>query len=211
MTAFEPPANPTDCHPDLQWDRLEPLANFFALVCSEVAELHDFAAGDDGWSLGCRRNARWRNKLQKKAMSGDWPWFRVVRSGKRFVFSVGAVPIRFYRGRANKPTSNTLSCDAPELSQMAIAFRGVETPYKDLHYRFAIETGLLGEPTAIVFAGLAKENGSVVCHWAIPFAGAAEHAEPLVPHMDDMVRLPAPSIGPKVSGHQQRASSDDAH
>ena len=41
----------------------------------------------------------------------------------------GVVPVRFYRGRANKPTSNTLSHDAPELSQMGIAFKGAETPY----------------------------------------------------------------------------------
>ena len=203
------PSNPTDCHPDLQWERLELLANFFAGVCSKVAELHDATSGDDGWSLGCRRNARWRNLLAKKALSGDWPWFSVVRAGKRFVFSVGAVPVRFYRGRPHKPTSNTLSYDAPELSQMAIAFRGVQNQYKDLHYRFAIETGLLGEPTAVVFAGLAKENGSVVCHWTVPFADAADHAQPTAPRVDDMVRLPAPVIGPKVPNHQ-RTSSDDA-
>ena len=190
--------NPSEWHPDLQEDRLIPLAQFFATVCAEVALLHDASAGDDGWSLGCRRNARWRHRLAKKAQSREWPWFSVIKSGKRFVFSIGSVPVRFYRGRHNKPTLNTLAHDAPELEQLSIAFKGTDTPFKDLHYRFAIETGLLGEPTAVVFAGLAKEDGSVVCHWKLPFdAVELQAVAPAEPRIDDIVELPAPVVGVK--------------
>ncbi len=187
---------PNDCHPDLQDERLALLASLFARVCSEVFILHDSSAGDDSWSLGCRRNARWRHRLAKQAQSGDWPWFKVIKSGKRFIFSIGEVPVRFYRGRYSRPTTNTLAYDAPELNQLVIAYEGVESNYRNLYYRFAIETGLLGEPTSIVFAGLAREHGSVVCHWRLPFS-TVELDEIALAHSisNEMFEIQAPVVG----------------
>jgi hypothetical protein len=187
-------ARPSDCHSDLTDERLSVLASFFAEVSSEVADLHDSPAGDDNWSLGCRRNARWRQRLLKKAQSGEWPWFRILKPGKRFVFAVGAVPVRFYRGRHSRPNLNTLAQDVPELHQLAIAFEGVESPYSSLHYRFAIETGLLGEPVAVVFAALAREDGAVVCHWPIPFEISFESPSGLVDNTHGVVDVPPPVV-----------------
>lgn len=198
MTA---PLKPSECHPDLTEDRLTLLADFFANVCSEVALLHDSGAGDDGWSLGCRRNARWRHRLAKKAQSGEWPWFTVVRSGKRFVFSVGSVPVRFYRGKHTRPNPNTLTYDAPELQQLAIAFKGIESPYKDLKYRFAIETGLLGEPAAVVFAGLAREDGAVVCSQKLAFTIKLNERD-IAKTQSDMRQIPAPVVFSRKESEQ---------
>jgi hypothetical protein len=198
---------PTDCHPDFQEERLAALAQFFAETRSDVAGLHDVCAGDDGWSLGCRSFARCRNLLVQKASSAEWPWLRIVNPGKRFIFSIGAVPVRFFRGSINRPPERTLAYSALELAQRALAFDDIETPYAQLHWRFAIETGPLGEPTAVIFAGLAREDGAVICHWVLPFA-VDDNALPDEPRIDDIVALPAPTVGITTSrtttAHGQR-------
>ena len=117
-----------------------------------------------------------------------------MNPGKRFVFSVGAVPVRFYRGSVNRPPERTLAHSAPELTQLALAFDDIETPYAQLHWRFAIETGPLGEPTAVIFAGLAREDRAVVCHWELAF-DADNDAVPDEPKVDDIIELPAPAVG----------------
>ena len=184
---------PSTCHPDLSEERLQALAQFFAQTRADTADLHDVVAGDDSWVLGCRSFARWRNLLKQLAGSPDWDWLSIVNPGKRFVFSVGAVPVRFFRGSIARPPERTLAYSAPELKQLALAFDDVETPYAQLNWRFAIETGPLGEPLRVIFAGLAREDGSVVCHWEIPFALMT--AKPLDdPKTDDVVDVPAPAV-----------------
>jgi hypothetical protein len=203
------PQKPSDCHPDLQEDRLAALAQFFASTRLGVASLHDASAGDDNWSLGCRSFARWRNNLLKKVQDGQWPWLNIINPGKRFIFGIGTVPVRFFRGSVNRPPERTLVNSLPELNQLTLAFDDTQTPYRDLKWRFAIETGYLGEPTAIVFAGLGREDGSVVCKWDIPFIPDITEIEPGEPRTDDMVELPPPNIlvGP---GYRVDTSSNNA-
>lgn len=188
------PQKPSDCHPDLQEDRLSMLAQFFASTRMGVASLHDTSAGDDGWSLGCRSFARWRNNLLKKAKTGEWPWLNIVNPGKRFVFGIGVVPVRFFRGSVNRPPERTLSNSVPELNQLSLAFEDFPVSYRDLKWRFAIETGLLGEPTAIIFAGLGREDGAVVHKWNVPFIPDIIDLDLPEPKTDDMVELPPPSV-----------------
>jgi hypothetical protein len=183
--------SPSDCHPDLQDSRLGALAQFFAATRSNTAELHDATAGDDSWSLGCRSFARSRNLLLQKAASGEWPWLGIVNPDKQFVFSIGVVPVRFFRGEVTRPPERTLAYSAPELAQIALAFDDVETPYAQLHWRFAIETGTLGEPIRVIFAGLAHEDGAVVCQWEIPFELDSALTEP---RSDDIINMPAPAV-----------------
>ena len=184
--------SPLECHPDLKEDRLAALAQFFAQTRWATAELHDVTAGDDGWALGCRSFARARNLLLQKAASGEWSWLGIVNPGKQFVFAIGAVPVRFYRGSIARPPARTLAYSAPELAQLALAFDDVPTPYAQLHWRFAIETGILGEPVRVIFAGLAQADGAVVCHWELPFT--VESAPVVAPQVDDIVDMPAPTV-----------------
>lgn len=185
--------SPSACHPDLLEARLEALAQFFAQTRADTANLHDAGAGDDSWVLGCRSFARWRNLLIQKAGTPGWSWLGIVNPGKRFVFSIGVVPVRFFRGSILRPPERTLAYSAPELGQLALAFDDVETPYAQLHWRFAIETGPLGEPVRVMFAGLAQDDAAVVCQWEIPFALAPSQP---VEHMkaDDVVEVPAPAV-----------------
>ena len=185
---------PCDCHPDLQEDRLLALADFFASTRSTVVSLHDPMSGDDGWSLGCRSFSRWKNQLLSKAKSGDWPWLGIINPKMGFVFSIGSVPVRFYRGNLLKPPFRTLASSAQELKQMSLAFPSAEEHYKDLRWRFAIETDFLGEPSSVIFAALSGDNGSVVYHWKLPFEIADVNIDAAFIRSDDIVELPAPTV-----------------
>lgn len=189
------PKNPQDCHPDLQEEHLLSLAQFFAATRSAVVSLHDPLAGDDAWSLGCRGFARWRNLLTQKAKSGEWPWLGIVNPGKKFIFSIGTVPVRFYRGKIDRPPYRTLASNALELTQLSLAFATEPEQYRDLKWRFAIETDFLGEPSAVIFAGLAGEDGTVVCHWKLPFYTENIELDLGAIRDDDIVELPAPTVG----------------
>ena len=189
------PEQPHQCHPDLQEDRLLALAQFFASTRSAVVALHDPLNGDDSWSLGCRGFARWRNLLLQKAMSGEWDWFSVVDPGKKFIFSIGQIPIRFYRGSSKRPPTRTLANNAQELTQLSLAFATTGEQYRDLIWRFAIETDFLGEPSSVIFAGLSSDDGSVVCHWKLPFDTMNMEMNIDDVRSDDMVELPKPTVG----------------
>jgi len=192
---MNPPEFPHDYHPDLQEDRLLALAQFFANTRSAVVALHDPLAGDDSWSLGCRGFARWRNLLLSKSKSGEWDWLGIVNPGKKFIFSIGAVPVRFYRGSHKRPPDRTLISNAQELKQLSLAFATTEAECRDVKWRFAIETDYLGEPSAVIFASLAGEPGAVVSHWKLPFDSGSLNFELNTIRSDDMVELPAPSVG----------------
>lgn len=190
------PEHPHDYHPDLKEDRLLTLAQFFADTRREIVALHEPIAGDDGWSLGCRSFARWRNLILKKWIAHEWEWLEIVNPGKKFIFSIGAVPVRFYRGSAEKPPARTLANSAQELTQLSLAFPVTSELYRDLKWRFAIETDNSGNPSAVIFAGLSvEENGSVVCHWKLPFDLPNMEIELDSIRRDDMIELPAPTVG----------------
>ena len=189
MTALRP----SDCHPDLTDARLTALATFLASTRLDVVMLHEPSAGDDSWSLGCRAFARTRNLISTKALAGDWPWLTVINPGKRFIFAIGAVPIRFYRGFHTDPPARTLAFSPIELNQLSLAFDDSQV-YRALKWRFAIETDFLGLPSSIMFAGLSGDDGSVVHSWPIAFDQLTNvQAQP--PRVDDVIELPAPVVG----------------
>ncbi|MFP5348835.1 MAG: hypothetical protein ACLGHO_03215 [Gammaproteobacteria bacterium] len=157
---------PWDCHPDLTEDRLQRLARFFADTAIEVASEHKPQNGDDAWSLGCRRNAWWRNRMLEIQKSGDWQWFQIISPTKGFVFAIGSVPVRFYRGHHGRPPNNTLATRSDELRQISLAFG--QSELGELKWRFSIETDRYGKPVSVVFAGL-KDDGTISCYWPIPF------------------------------------------
>ncbi len=157
---------PWDYHQDLKEEHLQLLAWFFGNTAAEVAANHLPESGDDSWSLGCRRNAWWRNRLLEIDRSGAWPWFSIVSPTKAFVFAIGNVPVRFYRGRLDNPPRNTLAHRDDELRQLSLAFP--DSKNGEMKWRFSIETNGKGKPVGVVFAGL-KEDGTVACYWNIPF------------------------------------------
>lgn len=184
--------HPSDCHPDLTYERLQALAQFFASTRAKVVALHEPLNGDDAWALGCRGFARWRNQLLKKHMSGEWAWLKIINPGKKFIFSIGSVPVRFYRGSLKNPPQRSLAVSFEEARQMSLAFPDHGNNLSNLKWRFAITTDYLGLPTKVIFAGFSSES-QVAAQWEIPFDMTTETRVDLAAN-EDMVQLPAPKV-----------------
>lgn len=187
-------SRPVDCHPALTDERLQALAQFIADVVQRAAKSHAVSEGDGSWGLGCKRFERIVNCMLRAHVMNRWEWFGVVNPGKRFVFSVGNVPVRFYRGKPDRAPARTLAVHTPELRQLSLAFDGLDASYKELLYRFAIETGPLGEPDSIIFAALAKD-GAVVFTWDIPFTNHGLGEQIPAQDSSDMVEIEPAPIG----------------
>jgi len=183
---------PWECHPDLTKERLSSLTLFFANTRNELMSLYDQKRGDDAWSLGCRGFSWCKNRLMMIAGKNEWSWLSVLNPTKRFIFGIGAVPVRFYRGRIDRPPMGTLANSFDELRQLSLAFPD-EPHFRDLKWRFAIETGLLGEPTNIIFAGL-SQSGEVISYANIPFEVEIIKLPLGSPIVSDEVVLPKPTV-----------------
>lgn len=193
---------PWECHPDLTEERLRLVAKFFADTATEVASEHRPESGDDAWSLGCRRNAWWRNRMLDIVRSGDWPWLYVISPTKGFVFSVGAVPMRFYRGRSENPPNNTLSHRQDELRQLSLAFGN--SNFAELKWRISIETDKKGIPVNIVLAGI--KDGMVECYWSLPFHDVMQTSVAKFPVADE-VDIAPPQVDIPADGATETGSA----
>lgn len=153
---------PWSHHYDLSETRLFYLAKLLVECRRSTLELYDEAGGDTPWGLGCRAYDRTRSLIVRAAATQ--PWLSVLDDSLHLVFQIGSVPVRFYRGLADKPKANTLACDYPELRQLTLAFEDKVDP---LIWRFSIETDVLGDVSRIVFIGT-NASGDVLCQWDAP-------------------------------------------
>ena len=160
---------PWDLHPALTEERLRLCARMLANARRDALAMASYELGDDPWSVGCRAFAFGRNRLQRAAASGEYPWLEVLDDSTHFVFLIGGngagVPVRFYRGLAEEPTGRTLRRQEVEAEQLSLALG--EAAADGLVFRFAVETGEGGRVDRVVFLALRGEE-RVECFWPVP-------------------------------------------
>jgi hypothetical protein len=184
---------PWDYHDDLSLDRLQLLAKVLRDTRRDAVALHDPAAGDTSWSLGCRVYARSTEMLSRTA-DDLWPWLVVVQSSLEFVFKIGAVPLRFFHGDASRPDAQHLKVAEVEARQLGFAFGDASA---DLVWRIVVETNAAGEAEDIVLIGSTSER-DVECQFVIPrLDDSVSFLEPLKPEGGGGVELPSPIITPR--------------
>ena len=135
-----------------------------------------YEMGDDSWSVGCRAYAFGKQRLKRAAASREHAWLRVMDDSHHFVFLIDQVPVRFYRGFAEEPTSRTLRRQEAEAQQLGLAL-GMNAA-EGLVFRLAIETGVTGGVERVVFLALRGEEGSAECVWPIPLDVPVEQSKP---------------------------------
>lgn len=154
---------PWDFHADLSSDRLQLLAKVLRDIRRDTIALHDPAGGDTSWSLGCRIYARSTTMLVRAA-DQLWPWLKIVQAQLEFIFQVGDVPLRFFRGDAEHPDVTHLRAADAEAKQLEFAFGDARG---DLVWRLVVETDIAGEAADIVLIG-SDSKGDVGCRYPIP-------------------------------------------
>jgi hypothetical protein len=110
-----------------------------------------------------------------------------------FVFSIGGVPVRFYRGEATEPHARTLRQTFAELNQMSLfGLDELGKPGSHLLHRFAVETDFDGSITRITYVIL--DGATPLLTWIIPSDEPVTKISPLWVERSEGVVLPFPPI-----------------
>jgi hypothetical protein len=183
---------PWDHHADLARDRLVSIGKLIERGRNLALDRFDLTAGCTGWTLGCEAFAFQKHQIEDAASKIDW--LEILNPTMQFVFAIGGVPVRFYRGEPDDPNARTLKQTFSELQQMSLfgADELVKLAAEPL-YRFAIETDLDGAITAITFVVLAGDTP--VLTWQVPLDEPVTKVSPLWVEGSEGVELPAPSVG----------------
>jgi hypothetical protein len=195
---------PWDYHTDLTADRLIRVAQCIELGRNDALDRHNEAIGDNGWTLGCSAFQFACFRLLELMDGGEHPWLVPVDRSLQFIFKIGQITVRFYRGEADDPHVRTLRRTFPEFSQLGLAFPDDEG--RDLLYRFAVETDFDGTISAIKFVGLRGES-PVFC-WQIPYRSEVVSIPRLVEPAAEGVELPPPAV--KLPGEDNERESGAA-
>ncbi|MCQ8278052.1 hypothetical protein NFI95_06280 [Acetobacteraceae bacterium KSS8] len=161
---------PWEIHPSLKEERLKVCARLLAAARADAVRLAQPRLGDDGWSVGCRAYAFGRKRLREAADKGSHPWLSIRDSSNRFIFRIGEVDVRFFRGSAEEPSRRVLRRYGEEARQMALALSVDITA--GLVFRFALEVDEAGGTERVVFLALHGEDGHAECLWPIPLDSA---------------------------------------
>ena len=164
---------PWDIHPALTEDRLRTCALLLAHARRDAVRMASFEMGDDTWSIGCRAYAFGKQRLQRVAKGATYNWLTVLDQSHHFVFLIQDVPVRFFRGSADEPTTRTLRRQAIEAQQLSMVLG--EERSEGLVFRLALEATAGGGVERVVFLALRGEEGHVECFW--PITLEAEIAE----------------------------------
>jgi len=183
---------PWEHHPALDRDRLITIGKLIERGRNNALDRFDPAIGCTPWTVGCEAFAFQKSEIETAALDVDW--LEILDPSMQFVFSIGGVPVRFYRGEPDDPTTRTLKQSFSELKQRSLfspdeLVRLTSEPA----YRFAIETDVDGALTAITFVVLAGETP--VLTWEVPLDESVTKVSPLWIEGSEGVELPAPAVG----------------
>ena len=164
---------PWDKHRDLTNERLVRVESVLVDVREDALLSHEPEKGDGLWGYGCRAHERQIDAIKK--LAGEVDWLTVLEDGRHFVFMIGKVPVRFYKGSANRPKPNSLQQRVPEINAQQQAFSFAQN--QKWLWRFAIETEATGKVSRIVVVAvsIAKKHGKehlIDTHvrWEVPLA-----------------------------------------
>lgn len=156
-----------------------------------AVDLFDEAAGDNGWTLGCRAFQFGRARILNAVDEGIHEWLGVIDRSLQLIFTIGGVPIRIYRGDASEPTDRTKRQTLNELRQLGFLFNEHDEGH-DLAYRFAVETDLDGSVLTVKFVGLRGETA--ILNWDVPIETGSVSGAVGRP-ATETVELHAPAVG----------------
>lgn len=183
---------PWEYHPDLTQERLCFVASLIVDGRHSALERYDEAAGDNGWTHGCRAFQFGRHRILKAIDSGEHPWLTAIDRTLQLIFKIGEVPVRIYKGLPDEPTNRTLRQSFGELRQLGLLFATADEG-RDLAYRFAIETDLDGSVIAVNFVGL--HGDTAVLNWDVPFDSTIGFAGTVGREASESVELDPPTVG----------------
>jgi hypothetical protein len=189
MTGFEPWHE----FPSFTEERLSTVAGILRDVRHGAVTLHQPEQGDTAWSLGCRIYSR--RCFSLTLASQKYSWLRILPDLSRplrFVFAIGSIPVRVYRGLPDDPPDRYLDISDVEESQMQLALQLEEIP--SLHRLFRLSEDINNktlETSKVVLVELTKK-GTAMRWYDVPLRETSNVAIIQAPP----VNLPQPVVEP---------------
>lgn len=182
---------PWEHHPALTKECLVTIGHLIRKGRNDALDRYDHTVGCDPWTVGCEAFAF--QKFQIIAAADEQEWLEILNPSMEFVFSIGSVPVRFYRGEPDEPHKRTLRQTFCELKQMPLfAEEELARPSAARLYRFAVETDLDGSITQITFVVL--DGATPMLTWVVPLDEPVAKISPLWVEKTEGVVLPFPPI-----------------
>jgi hypothetical protein len=135
---------PWEYHADLSEVRLKAIATLISRGRANALDRYDTAIGDDSWTLGVCAFNYGRYEIIQSAQRGEHPWLSIADDSRRFVFRIGAIVVRFYRGDPQEPRPNMLHQVFDELRQLPLPLEDGQS-LEGVQFRIAVETDEAGE------------------------------------------------------------------
>jgi hypothetical protein len=181
---------PWEYHLELTQERLVRVAQLLALGRGNAVDRFDPTIGDDNWTLGVCAYNYGCFQIARAAGTPGFEWLGVIDPRKHFQFSIGGVPMRFWRGDPAEPTAR-ISVATPFEQLLLDLEPGVSTA--GMLFRIGVTTDVDGTLLGASFVALRNDQPELV--WPLPLA----EAEPLIVLLDDArpegLELPPPSVG----------------
>lgn len=207
---------PWEIHPDLTEERLAFLARLIRSVRADAVDAHDPDKGDTSWGLGCRSHERTLFAIINAAAGIASSWLSVIEPGLHFVFAVGSVPLRFYRGEAEHPPTKSLQRNYAEIVQAQtsmFSLPGFATPVRnDLRaylWRIAIETNFDGSVDRVVLVEVSEDGQSLRTIHEIP-ESTVGYVAATEPKRKEGKPLPPPSVELKSKKKNKKADDNES-
>lgn len=196
---------PWDYHAEFIKERLVKVAQLLALGRGSAVDRFDPTIGDDNWTLGVCAYNYGCFQISRAAGTLGFEWLGVIDPGKHFQFSIGGVPMRFWRGDPNDPTAK-ISVATPFEQLLLDLEPGV--PTAGMLFRIGVTTDEDGALLGASFVALRNDQPEAV--WPLPLA----EAEPLIVLLDDSRpegrELPPPFVGDHQENEDERGDAADS-
>ncbi len=169
---------PTDLQPAdyvaaFTWDRLIAIATLLFNTRQRVAEDAKPELGDTRTGIGFRAWEQSKFAITKAAANDLADWLSISDEGPRFVFLLGMMPIRFYRGDSDEPVpENYADPSAEEMEQIEIALVSNAGVHFAGYYRMIVKANVVGFPQTTYLVGIDFDN-RIRLAWEIPLDAAA--------------------------------------
>ena len=196
---------PWDYHPELTEIRLVKIAQLIALGRGNAVDRFDPSIGDDNWTLGVCAYNYGCFQIVRAAGKPGFEWLGVIDPGKHFQFSIGGVPMRFWRGDPAEPTAKISV--ATRFEQLRLDLES-DVLIAGMLFRIGVTTDSDGALLGASFVALRNDEPETV--WLLPLA----EAEPLLVVLDgarpEGRELPPPIVGDHRDEEDERGGGADS-
>ncbi len=194
---------PWDYNTEFSEERLIKVAQLIERGRNNAVDRHEPEIGDTNWTRGVCAYSYARHQIMQAAGTAGFEWLEVLDDGMRFQFSIGKVPMRFWRGDPFEPSAK-IAVATPTEQLLLDLEPGV--PTAGVLFRIGVVTDEEGGMLEAYFAAL--RSGVAETVWPISLADA----KPLVVILDETRpegrELPPPSVGDRRDEDTDRGAAD---